>query len=181
MNESNTNPDKQNNSAKGTSGMDIKIYHRVNRLKMKAGGSLNGGPGRLDPNAVDKADVVIQNMANIYPQELQKALSELDEKWEEARGMAENTREADVEMMSNLANQIKDLAGLFGYSIMEYFAASLRDFILESALNREEHVVIVQAHVDVMWVVYRENLKDDAGPVAEELKRMVAEAIEKYS
>lgn len=188
MNDSNTDEHDLNqegvdeiNEEKDVRAMDVKIFHRVNRLKIKAGGSLSGGPGRLDLDKIEKADSVVQKMSEVYPVELQKALDDLDEKWKEVLAHPEDARKENVEIISTLANQIKDLAGLFEYEIMEYFAGSFRDFIFDTELTRKEHVIIGQAHVDVMWVVYRENLKDNAGPVAEELKKVVAEAIQKYS
>ena len=162
---------------------DIEMYHRLNLLKEKAGGDPKGGLGQIDPKAVSRADTVIMDMASLYPDEIKNMLNALNKEWTDLKGMDDADKKAkQIEKLSNTANQIKDLGTTFGYNLMGYFGESLRDFILKSDLSMEEHYTIVQAHIDVMGVAFRENLKDDDGGLqAEELKKMVRVAIEKYS
>ena len=164
-----------------TSSKKVEIYNRINRLKIKAGGSLSGGPGKLDPSSIDRANAVIQKMSEMYPDEIKKCLDDLEGIWVKTKATDSAGRAADAGHMSNLANQIKDLAGTFGYDLMEYFGESLRDYILSVDLSQKEQVIIVQAHVDVMQVAYSQNLKHQAHPLAEELKKTVSAAIAKYS
>ncbi|WP_435641146.1 hypothetical protein [Micavibrio aeruginosavorus] len=159
----------------------IEIYKRANKLKVKAGGDPKGGPGRFDATAVNRANIVIQKMSDMYPNEIKKSLEELDRLWGETKQMDSGARADHAALMSNTANKIKDLAGTFGYELMSYFGTSLRDYILDTDLSQPEQATIVQAHVDVMQVAYRENLKGMKHPLADELKRVVAEAIAKYS
>jgi hypothetical protein len=164
-------------------GKEVEVFKRVNRLKLKAGGGLNDGPGQIDKSAVDRANSVVQTMASLYPREIKNVLAALDKQWEQIKDLPEGheKRPKLAEKISNTANQIKDLAGTFGYTLMEYFGESLRDYILDTDLTKKQHFVIVQAHIDVMGVAFREGLKDDdGGPVAEELKMMVNAAIDKY-
>lgn len=171
-------------SQDGQSDKEVEVFKRVNRLKLKAGGGLNDGPGQIDKSAVERANSVVQTMASLYPREIKNVLAALDKQWGEIKGLPEGheKRPKLAEKISNTANQIKDLAGTFGYTLMEYFGESLRDYILATDLTKKQHFTIVQAHIDVMTVAFREGLKDDdGGPVAEELKKMVHAAIEKYS
>lgn len=163
---------------------EIEIFKRVNRLKLKTGASLNDGPGKLDSASVERANSVVMTMASLYPKEIKNVLAALDREWAEMKKLAESNGDSSkqAKKISNTANQIKDLAGTFGYTLMEYFGESLRDYILRTDFSQKAHYVIVQAHIDVMGVAYRENLKnDDGGAAAEELKKMVQTAIEKYS
>ncbi len=176
MNKSEENQDAQDEN-------EVEMFKRVNRLKLKAGGGLNDGPGKIDSSSIDRANSVVQNMASLYPREIKNVLSALDKQWNEIKDLPEGheKRPKLAEKISNTANQIKDLAGTFGYTLMEYFGESLRDYILDTDLTKKQHFVIVQAHIDVMGVAFREGLKDDdGGPIAEELKKMVNAAIEKY-
>lgn len=172
-----------NNSEEAPEDNGVEIFKRVNRLKLKAGGGLNDGPGKIDSASIERANTVVQSMASLYPREIKNVLAAMDKQWDKIKGLPEEhpERKKLAEKISNTANQIKDLAGTFGYTLMEYFGESLRDYILETDLSKKQHFIIVQAHIDVMGVAYRENLKDDdGGPIAEELKKMVNAAIDKY-
>lgn len=160
---------------------DVEVFNRINTLKLKAGAGLQEAPGTLDPEKITNANTVVESMASLYPQEINNMLEALSKDWAEAKALKDDAEKAkSAEKISHLANQIKDLASTFGYHLMEYFGRSLRDYILHIDLTEEAHFVIVQAHIDVMWVAYRENLKDDdGGDAAEELKRVVKRAIEK--
>ncbi|MEM6781422.1 MAG: hypothetical protein AAF569_06120 [Pseudomonadota bacterium] len=162
----------------------VEVYNRINKLKLKAGAGLNDGPGKLDQNSIDRANSVVTTMASLYPTEIRSMLMGLEKEWLELKDMDPDSEKKSklVEKMSNTANQIKDLGTTFGYNLMGHFGESLRDFILKTDLEMKEHLTIVQAHIDVMAVTFRENLKDDdGGPVAEELKQVVATAIEKFA
>ncbi|MBI2233870.1 MAG: hypothetical protein HYU57_02540 [Micavibrio aeruginosavorus] len=159
----------------------VEIYNRINRLKIKAGGTATGGPGKIDQNSIDRANAVLHKMSEQYPDEIKKCLEDLNGLWNETKAMASDKRSANARAISNVANQIKDLAGTFGFDLMEYFGESLRDYILNIDLSQKEQVIIVQAHIDVMQVAYSQNLKHQEHPLGEELKKTVAAAIAKYS
>jgi len=161
----------------------VEMFKRVNKLKLKAGGGLNDGPGQIDQGSVDRANSVVMTMESLYPREIKNVITALNKEWDQMKALSEDDDKSKLkEKISNTANQIKDLAGTFGYDLMEYFGESLRDYILSTDFSRKEHFVIVQAHIDVIWVAYRENLKhDDGGPVANELKETIRVAIDKYA
>jgi len=166
----------------GSDKKDVEIFHRINKLKLRAGAGLNDGPGKLDPASIDRANSVVQSMSALYPKEIKNVLKALDKEWDSIKGTEdEGEKVALATRASNTANQIKDLAGTFGYTLMEYFGKSLRDYILKTNFTKPQQFTIIQAHIDVMNVAYRENLKnDDGGAAGEELKKMVQTAIDKY-
>ena len=160
----------------------VEIYKRINRLKLKAGGDLGSEQkGQIDPKAIEKANTVIEKAAEMYPMQIRNVLKMLNKRWDEIKRLSPDERKLNAEKLSNLANNVKDLATQFGFDIMAYFGTSLRDYILKSDLTRDEHLIIVQAHVDVMDIAYREGLKDQESAKAEELKMVIAKAIEKFS
>lgn len=159
----------------------VEIYTRINRLKMKAGGAIGAGPGKIDTKSIDSAHSVIQKMAEKYPNEIKRSIENLEKIWAETKAMEPDQRSENARAISNFANQIKDLAGTFGFDLMEYFGESLRDYVLNVDLSHKEQIIIVQAHVDVMQVAYSQNLKHQEHPLGEELKKTVAAAITKYS
>ena len=170
---------KNNEDAKSK---EVELFKRVNRLKRKAGGDEGSGPGQFDQSKINNANTVINKMASLYPKEIKNVIAALHKEWYELKRTEDQSkRDKLIERISNTSNQIKDLAGTFGYTLMEYFGDSLTGYILETALNRKEHFIIVQTHIDVMDVAFREGLKDDdGGAVGEELKTTVRKAIEKY-
>lgn len=160
----------------------VEIFHRANRLKLKTGAGLNDGPGFIDPHAVNRAQSVIQTKESLYPKIVEESLKKLETSWKGFKAAANDSdRNTFMEQIYHTSNHIKDLASTFNYELMQHFALSLRDFSERIDISKKEHHIIVQAHNDVMWVVYHENIKDQGGPKAEELKLIVAKAIEKYS
>lgn len=160
----------------------VEVFHRVNRLKLKTGAGLHDGPGFLDQHAVNRAQSVIQSRESLYPQMVEESLGQLAHAWSSFKNAQDDAgRKQYMEQIYHTANHIKDLASTFDYALMHHFAHSLRDFSGRIDVNKPEHHIIVQAHNDVMGVVYHEKIKDHGGPKAEELKKIVARAIEKYS
>jgi len=162
--------------------LNIEIFNRIKRLKMKASNKAKDDTiGEIDPENIKKADIVIQKAAEMYPMQIRNVLRMLYNTWSEIKKLPPEERQDRTEKLSNIANNIRDLAAQFGFGIMAHFGASLRNFLLSSDMSREEHVTIVQAHIGVMEIAYSQGLKDNEDPVAEELKAALAEAIEKYS
>ncbi len=159
----------------------VEVFHRVNRLKLKAGApSPDAAPGFLDPKAIERADLAIKDEGAVYVEELKDVLGKLEGAWEAALAVSNGRAYTEIEEVYHYANHVKDLAATFGYGLMKHFGASLRAFAADIDIKNEAHHVIVRAHLDVMWVVYHENIKDHGGPKAEELKEIVAQAIERY-
>ncbi|MCB9988859.1 MAG: hypothetical protein H6868_05925 [Rhodospirillales bacterium] len=174
--------DNQPEEERADEGQQVEILHRANRLKLKAGASsLYAGPGFLDPRAVNRAETVIQRKEAAYTIEVEDVLKNLERAWKEALSLPPEETSSVIEELYHYANHVKDLAATFGYELMQHFGYSLRSFASKIDMSKKAHHIIVRAHLDVMWVVYHENIKDHGGPKAEELKKIVAQAIEKYS
>jgi hypothetical protein len=169
-------------NSSGADKDNVEVYKRINRLKIKAGGDLGGeASGQIDPESIAKANTVIEKAAEMYPMQIKNVLKLLNKSWAEIKEKGPEDRRQSAEKISNLANNVKDLAAQFGFDIMAYFGGSLRDYIMKSELTKPEHLIIVQAHVDVMDIAYNEGLRDEESAMAEELKKVLAQAIEKYS
>ena len=160
---------------------EVQVFHRVNKLKKKAGGDSNAGPGYIDKSAINRAQTVIEDKMSVYTQEVAEVIKSIEASWKEAIDSNLRGDKADLEDMYHYSNHIKDLAATFGYNLMKHFGTSLRDFVEDIDLDNKAHHTIVKAHIDVMWVVYNENIKDHGDDMAKELKHIVAKAIEKYS
>ncbi|MCD8563050.1 MAG: Hpt domain-containing protein [Alphaproteobacteria bacterium] len=162
---------------------DVQIYNRINRLRAKAGGDPNDDrEGQLEPGMIEKADELIADFCEDCDTVVKAALLELSAKWKEMAEMEKSpARDRMAQEVFTLAHEIKDVAGLCGYTLMSEFGESLRDYIIETKLELEAQRIIVQAHVDAMNAAFRDNIRDEGGPAAQELKALVKIAIDKYS
>ncbi|MCD8497624.1 MAG: Hpt domain-containing protein [Alphaproteobacteria bacterium] len=161
----------------------VELFHRINRLKAKAGGDPNSShEGALEPGMIEKADELIADFCKDCDTVVKHVLEKLSAKWKEmADAGPSSTREKLAQEVFTLAHEIKDIAGMCGYTLMSDFGESLRDYIIETKLDRDAQRIIVQAHVDAMNAAFRHNIRDDGGPAAQELKALVKVAIEKHS
>ncbi len=159
------------------------IIQRHNTLKNKLGGLRlqTNEEGELAAERIEEADALIGDMCENCLEEMGTQLDIISAMWNEMQ-QTKNTDERDgyAARIFTASHEIKDVASMCGYSLAAYFAESLRDYIAKTALNLKNQKVIIQAHINALTVVYKKAIKDDAGPTAEELKKMVKVAIDKY-
>ena len=161
----------------------VNLYHRINRLKAKAGGDPNDTrEGTLEHGMIEKADELIKDFCKECDKLVAAVLEKLGAKWRDMAEMDKSpTRDKLAQEIFTFAHEVKDVAGMCGYTLMSEFAESLRDYITETSLDQDAQKVIVQAHVDAMNAALRNNIRDEGGAAAMELKSLVKVAIEKYS
>ncbi|MAQ71390.1 MAG: hypothetical protein CL565_04265 [Alphaproteobacteria bacterium] len=161
---------------------DVKIIHRKNKLKAKAGGE-GGKSGYIDPNAVARGQASIEKQEENYADEVEIILTKIDSAWDDLKSELDDPKKEkqNLSTLHNYANNIKDIAKTFNYELMSYFGESLRDFCEKLNARNPVHQVIVKAHIDVMWAAFKTNIKGEGSKEAEELKVILNKAIEKHS
>lgn len=164
-------------------GIKVEIYKLVNHLKNRMGVRYKDQEtGFLSPESIAEADRLIGDLCTQCPAVIGKNLETLSVLWLQMREIKESPeREEIAQQIFTLAHEIKDMGTLCGYDVISHFAESLRDYIGRTDLNLKAQVVIIQAHMDAMQIINRQGVKKEAGPEAEELKKMVRMAIDKYS
>ena len=160
----------------------VQILHRINKLKLKAGADLDDKrSGFIDPLAIHKAQKAIDDKEDEYGNELNAVLVQLDSVWTDMKTMKDEKKiKKAQDQMFNFANNVKDLAETYSYHLMKHFGQSLRDFCTKFDVEKKPHHIIIQAHMDVMRVAFEQGIKDEGGPAAQELKKIVAKAIEQH-
>jgi AraC-like DNA-binding protein len=160
----------------------VEIYKRRNTLKGKVGlGTQMDQDGQLDPEKIDEADALINDLCKDCNKNIGEQLEQLIRAWVVMATLELGTkREEKAQEIFTLSHDIKDIAALCGYGLAAHFAESLRDYVVETTYDLKHQRIILQAHIDALVVIQKNNIKDDAGPVAEELKEMVKLAIDKY-
>ncbi|MCB9989522.1 MAG: hypothetical protein H6868_09375 [Rhodospirillales bacterium] len=168
----------------GDNGLSVRLYNIKNSLTRKLGirpGWTKDMPGHVDEALVKEADALIAERCERCPEAIGHFLEKLTGAWVNMRDLPDTPeREELSQVVFMTAHEIKDIAAMCGYDLAAYFAESLRDYIDQTELNLEAQRVIIQAHVDALSVVHKQGLKADGGPAADELKKMVKVAIEKY-
>lgn len=162
--------------------MKVEVYKLVNRLKQRMGVRFEKQEsGFIDTKIIEEADRLIAEARETSPELIRKNLETLTSLWNEIKETPVSPeRENAIQRIFTLAHEIKDLSTMCNYDLMAYFAESLRDYIGRTDLNIKAQIIITQAHVDALQIVHRKGYRKDAGPEAEELKRMVKMAIDKY-
>lgn len=167
---------------------DVKVeqFHRVNRLKLRVGGTLTDHEaGQIDPKLVRAADKIVAKTANKGQEKIDEMLVRLVAAWAALRDLPEDAdpkaaRKAQEDVFF-LAHEIKDMAALCGYGLITDFAESLRDYIERAELGSDARRVIVQAHVDTLQAALRAGILDADHTMARQLWDAIQRAIEKYS
>lgn len=170
-----------NNSTTGK--FKVEIFKLVNHLKGKMGIRYEKQEtGFLPPEAIIEADKIITDLCANSGETITMNVDKLSKLWDKMREMKDSPeRQSISKQIFMLSHEIKDIGLMCGYDLVAYFAESLRDYIGRTELNISAEKVIIQAHLDAMNAVNRLGLKDKEDPKAEELKKMVKIAIEKYS
>lgn len=160
----------------------VEIIRLANQLKARMGARfLKQETGFLDPEAIAEADKAIEELCETSPETMAQLMADLMTAWEKMRTMKDSPeRQEMAQEIFTRAHEIKDIGAMCGYELAAHFAESLRDYIGQTTLNIQAQIIIVQAHLDALQYVLNHNLKDNAGPKAEDLKRMVKIAIDKY-
>lgn len=141
----------------------------------------NESEGYIEEKKVNDAEDLIKDVCKTCLEDIGKNLEKLSDSWKDMQDLPQGSkREKKAKEIFTFAHEIKDIGSLCGYTLIAHFAESLRDYIAETALNLKNQRIIIQAHVDALTVVHKNNLKEDGGPAAEELKKMVKVAIDKY-
>jgi hypothetical protein len=162
--------------------LKVEIYKLANRLKERLGSRYKDQEeGFIAPEAIEEADKLISNLCVNCPKTISGHLDTLGQLWDRMRALPQSDERAALSgEIFTLAHEIKDVGAMCGYDLLSYFAESLRDYIGRTELNIEAQMIIIQTHIDTMQMVHRRGIKKDESTEAEELKRLVRHAIEKY-
>lgn len=158
----------------------VQIFKRINRLKVKAGSTVGGPPIVFSKERLEDPKKFFEEHTQNYDVEIESVLNELEEAWNDFRGRDKLKRNIGRETLYHKANHAKDLASTCDYPLMQHFGLSLREFVENIDPDSEKHQTIVRAHIDVMWTTKNEDIRDDGGKKAKELKEMVQIAINKF-
>lgn len=144
---------------------DNEIFHPPNTLK-KA--KIGDGPGKLDPEILKRAENAITKMSDDYSRWANEDLVNLDAALDKLR--ADGTdHTAELKDMFRVALDMKGQGGSFGYILITAIADSLMKFIEDRTEANEFDLEVIAAHLAAMRAVFSHEVRDDGGPVGEQL------------
>ncbi|RYF99386.1 MAG: Hpt domain-containing protein [Caulobacteraceae bacterium] len=143
-------------------------------LRLKLGGRF----GAIDPSAIAKAEAALKSLSGNFTQWLNDEVVKLDAARQRVRDEGVN-----VETMETLYLRAHDLKGLgttYEFPLITRIGASLCRLIDDKDKRLTVSMALVDAHIDGIKAVVRDDIKTDEHPVGrvliEELERKVAAA-----
>jgi hypothetical protein len=139
------------------------IFTPPNTLRMKVG----SGFGGIDAGAIAKAEEALKAMSAQFGQWLQDEITKLD-----AAQAAIRTQGLTAETAEGLyfrAHDLKGLGSTYQYPIVTRMAGSLCKLLDDPTRRTEAPIVLLDAHIDAIKAVVRDEIQTDEHPVGREL------------
>lgn len=144
------------------------VIRPPNTLRLKVG----GGFGGIDASAIAKAEAALQAMSSQFGQWLQDEIAKLEaaQKAIHEKGLNAETAEA----LYFRAHDLKGLGSTYQYPLVTRLAASLCKLLDEPSKRTEAPQVLLDAHIDAIRAVVRDEIQTDEHPTG----RVLAETLE---
>ena len=149
------------------------VIRPPNTLRLKVG----GGFGGIDASAIAKAEEALKAMSAQFGQWLQDEIVKLDKAQTDIRNNGYN--EQTAEALYFRAHDLKGLGTTYQYPLVTRLAGSLCKMMDEPAKRMAAPTVLIDAHIDAIKAVVRDQIQTDDHPtgkaLAETLEARVAE------
>jgi hypothetical protein len=177
MNETDSNDTGKSDA----SDAEVKIFHRINRLREKAGGSRYGsGNGQFDTKVMQQAHRAVEQLAPEYPKTVSNDLDKLVEATQQLLTAKPDEQQPTLQYISTLANEVQSLGATFGFNLITAFGQSLRRFTDNMGHADESQLVLIRAHVDTIRVVLTRGIHGDGGEEGRALIEELKKALRKH-
>lgn len=140
---------------------EMEIINPPNTLKSKV--SL-GGPGAVDPAALERAEKVIASMADSYLEWVQEDMKRLQAAYDRLATAADDDARRNVlDEVFQVAHDMKGQGGSFGYDLITAVGNELCRMIERVERPGPAVVDAVKVHVDTIRLVIQDRIKGDGG------------------
>lgn len=144
------------------------VIRPPNTLRMKVG----GGFGGINAEAIAKAEEALKGMSAQFGQWLQDEITKLEAAQNAIRGEGLNSQTAEA--LYFRAHDLKGLGSTYQYPLVTRLAGSLCKLLDDPARRAEAPVRLLDAHIDAIRAVVRDQIQTDEHPTG----RVLAEALE---
>jgi hypothetical protein len=133
---------------------------------------VGGGFGGIDANAIAKAEQALQAMSSQFGQWLQDEIVKLDKAQADIRESGYSAKTAEA--LYFRAHDLKGLGTTYQYPLVTRLAGSLCKLLDDPAKRTAAPVVLLDAHIDAIKAVVRDEIQTDDHPVG----KILAETLE---
>jgi len=148
------------------------VIRPPNTLRMKVGGGFG-----INADAIAKAEEALKAMSSQFSQWLNDEVEKLNKAQADIREKGLNAETA--EQLYFRAHDLKGLGATYEYPLVTRIAASLCRMLDDPATRLTAPLVVLDAHIDAIRAVVRDEIKTDEHPtgrvLAETLEAKVAE------
>ena len=129
--------------------------------------------GRIDPDAVAKAEAALRGLSSQFSEWLADEVGKLEAAREAIRG--QGASDATLNKLYTHAHDLKGLGATYEFPIITRIAGSLCKLLGDGDERLRAPQSLIDAHVDTIRAAVRDNIRDSDNPVgrvlAEELER----------
>ena len=133
--------------------------------------------GRIDPEAIAKAEAALKGLSSQFGQWLQDEVAKLEAARDAVR--TEGASRASVDRLFTHAHDLKGLGATYEFPLVTRIAASLCKLLGDGDTRMTVPLALVDAHVNTIRAAVRDNIRDSDNPMgqalASELERHTAE------
>ena len=137
------------------------IIQVPNTLRAKVGGRL----GALDQEAIAKAEAALADLSSQFETWLTDEIGKLDAVYATIKAQGLTRENADA--LFYRAHDLKGLGTTYGYPLITRVAGSLCKMMDDENKRTEAPRALVDAHLDAIRAIVRDQIKTDAHPVGE--------------
>ncbi len=153
------------------------LINPPNPLKMKVG---VGGPGAVTPDALERADAVIADLADDYLTWAEEDLTNLQAALAKLKA-TEGDNRAEVAAIFQIAHDVKGQGGSFGYQLMTEIGHHLCRFLESLETANPAEIGVIGVHIDALRLVIANKMKGDGGAAGEALYKGLELVVAKVS
>ncbi len=131
--------------------------------------------GRIDPEAIAKAEAALKGLASQFGQWLQDEVGKLEAAREAIR--SEGATRATIDRLFTHAHDLKGLGATYEFPLVTRIAGSLCKLLGDGDERVNTPMALVDAHVNAIRAAVRDNIRDSDNPIGEAL----ASELEKHT
>ena len=133
--------------------------------------------GRIDPEAIAKAEAALKGLSSQFGQWLQDEVAKLEAAREAVR--SQGATRATLDRLFTHAHDLKGLGATYEFPLVTRIAGSLCKLLGDGDTRLSTPMALVDAHVNTIRAAVRDNIRDSDNPIgqalASELERHTAE------
>ncbi len=148
-----------------------------NTLKAKAAA---GGPNAVDPDALERAEQVIANMADSYLDWVEEDLKKISVAFD-CLVAGSDDREADLKKVFEIAHDMKGQGGSFGFELITAVGNNLCRLLerFDDSVQPQVQNESIRIHIDAMKLIISSRMRGDGGAQGTAILDGVQQMVEK--